>query len=311
MDEQVLSLSAHRTQQLAGLIDKSHASHMELETVVDWAQGCNRAIRPKRVDHSGIYGTPHWDALSEEQRVELLWLENADLTSGFIWLEEGLPLIFIKLLHEHQGRLPQPIYDYMMVFCKEEIVHTQMFRRYLKTAGLPVLPTPIDVITDTLVKMHPVAGVLTTYLTELAAENIAMCQDDPGADPLSRRIFQEHHREEVRHLAFGRWICEASLETFTPEGKKNLGSMIRAFMSTLIPRLTVNGEIGQYLSFDLDICDTEELARVQRSPNNRRLSQQRHGAMLDWVKRLGLAPADYDWFDPIVPPLPNAFERYA
>ena len=50
---------------------------------------------------------------------------------------------------------------------------------------------------------------------------------------------------------------------------------------------------------------------MQRSPNNRRLSQLRHGAMLDWVKRLGLAPADYDWFDPIVPPLPHAFERYA
>lgn len=316
MHEPVLSLSAGRTRQLSALIDKSHAVHMEVNTVADWSLGANRRIRPKREDHSWIYGTPYWDALNEEQRLEMLWLENAHLASGFIWLEEGLPPLFIRILHEHWERMPPEIYDYMMVFSKEEIVHTQMFRRYLKEAGLPLFRAPeaLGIMhggDDTLVKMHPVAGVLCTYLIELAAEQTAMCQEEAGIDPLSHQIFYEHHKEEARHLAFGKWICESALEKFTPEAKANLGYMIRALMSTMIPRFTYNEEIAQYLSFDVGICDSEELYQVHTSPNNRRLSLERHGAMLDWIKKLGLAPADYDWFDPVVPPPPQAFERYA
>jgi para-aminobenzoate N-oxygenase AurF len=315
MDDAVLSLSEGRTNQLNALIDKSHSSHMEVNTVADWAKGANRSIRPKRWDHSWIYGTKHWDALNEEQRLEMLWLENAHLASGFIWLEEGLPPLFIRILHEHWERLPQPIYDYMMIFSKEEIVHTQMFRRYLQAANLPLFRAPeaLGIMhggDDTLVKMHPVAGVICTYLIELAAEQTAMCQYDPEADELSSKIFWEHHKEEARHLAFGKWVCEAALEKFTPEARQNLGYMIRALMSTMIPRFTYNEEIAQYASFDLGICDSEELDRVHRSENNRRLSRERHGAMLDWIKKLGLAPPEYDWFDPVVPPPPQAFERY-
>jgi hypothetical protein len=316
MDEAVLTLSEKRTKQLVDLISLSHESHMELNTVADWEKGADRRVRPKREDHSWVYGTKHWDAMTQDQRMEMLWLENAHLASGFVWLEEGLPPLFIRILHEHWARMPQQIYDYMMIFSKEEIVHTQMFRKYLDTAGLPLFRAPeaLGIMhggDDTLVKMHPVAGVLCTYLIELAAEQTAMCQAEAGIDPLSQKIFFEHHREEARHLAFGKWICEAALESFTPEAKQNLGYMVRALMSTMIPRFTYNEEINQYLSFDIGICDSEELDRVHRSENNKRLSRERHGAMLDWIKKLGIAPADYDWFDPIVPPPPQAFERYA
>lgn len=305
MTQTVLSLNEDRTRQLSKLIDKSHDSYMDLNSILPWEQGVDRTIAPKREDHSWIYGTPYWDRLTPEQRIELLWYENAQTTAGFIWLEEGLSPLFIRLLHKFDGKIPDPIREYMMIFCKEEIVHTQMFRRYLKVAGLPLYQRPemMDFILE-VEKMHPIAGILCTYLMEGTAEEAAMRQEGPGIDPLTRKLYYEHHREEARHLAFGKWICESFFEKASMQTKMQIGALVRPYMSTVIPRFTYNPEISQYLSFDIGIDpnDTAEIDRIRLSENNRRVNAERYGPMLNWIKKLGVVGPDYDWFDPITAP---------
>ena len=301
----IVSLNEEKTKQLGKLIEKSYDSYMDLNSILPWAQGVNRAIAPKREDHSWIYGTEYWDRLTPEQRLELLWIENAQTPAAFIWLEEGLSPLFIRLLHNFNGQFPEPIREYMMIFCKEEIVHTQMFRRYLKVAGLPLFKRPqfMDFVVD-VEKMHPIVGILITFLLEATAEEQAMRQEGPGIDPLTRQLYYEHHREEARHLAFGRWICESFCESAPPQAKMMIGAALRATMSISIPRFTYNPEISQYLSFDIGIDpnDQEAIDRVRRSPNNQRLNEERYGAMLTWIKKLGLVPEEYDWFDPVEGP---------
>jgi hypothetical protein len=307
VEQPLLSLNEKKTQQLQGLIETSHESHMDLNSVLDWAGGADRSLPPKRADHCAIYGTPYWDALTEEQRLEVLWQENAQAASQFIWLEEALGPLFVRLLHRNDGRIPEDIREYMMIFSKEEIVHTQMFRRYLKLAGLPVYGTPeIQYFLEELVKYPPAVGVLCVYLGEAIAEEAVMRQDGPGLDPLSKRLFMEHHKEEARHLAFGRNISESYLETVGPETKGRIGFLVRSFMSSLVPEFTYSHEISQHLKFDIGIDpqDTEAIREVRLSANNRRINQERWGALLAWIKRMGLAPAEYDWFDP-VPPRPS------
>lgn len=305
MPQPVLTLNEDKTRQLTKLIAKSHDSYMDLNSILNWEMGANRAIAPKREDHGWIYGTKYWDALTPEQRIELLWLENAQTPAGFIWLEEGLSPLFIRLLHNFDGKIPDPIREYMMVFCKEEIVHTQMFRRYLKVAGLPVYERPemMDFILD-VEKMHPIVGILCTFLLEATAEESAMRQEGPGIDPLTKQLYYEHHREEARHLAFGRWICESFFETASAQTKMMIGNVIRPTMSSAIPRFTYNPEISKYLSFDLGIDpnDSEEITRIRLSDNNRRVNAERYGPMLAWIKKLGIVDADYDWFDPVAGP---------
>src|SRR5215213_5300147 len=84
----IVSLNDDKTRQLGKLIEKSYESYMDLNTILPWEQGVNRSIAPKREDHSWIYGTEYWDALTPEQRLELLWIENAQTPAAFIWLEE-------------------------------------------------------------------------------------------------------------------------------------------------------------------------------------------------------------------------------
>jgi hypothetical protein len=295
-------LNEGKTTQLQALIASSHESHMDLNSVLPWSKGIDRSIAPKRADHCSIYGTRHWDALTEEQRLEVLWQENAQAASQFIWLEEALGPLFIRLLHKHHGRVPDPIREYMMIFSKEEIVHTQMFRRYLKLAGLPVYGSPeIQYFLEKLVDYPPVVAILCVYLGEAIAEEAVMRQDGPGIEPLSKQLFMEHHKEEARHLAFGRWICESYFDKAPAEAKAKIGFLVRAFMSSLVPEFTYSEEISEHLKFDIGIApdDKEEIQRVRLSPNNRRLNQERWGGLLSWIKRLGLAPAEYDWFDPV------------
>ncbi|HEX6738553.1 MAG TPA: hypothetical protein VF310_09790, partial [Vicinamibacteria bacterium] len=163
----------------------------------------------------------------------------------------------------------------------------------------------IQYFLEELVNYPPVVGVLCVYLGEAIAEEAVMRQDGPGIDPLSKQLFMEHHKEEARHLAFGRAISESFFEGAGPEAKGKIGFLVRSFMSSLVPEFTYSQEISDHLTFDIGIDpkDTEAIRKVRLSPNNQRLNQERWGALLAWIKRQGLAPAEYDWFDP-VPPRP-------
>src|SRR5207245_8055576 len=91
--------------QLGDLIAISHRSHMELNTVLEWSRGVDRSLPPKRSDHSAIHGTPYWDALTECQRLEVLWQAVAQAASQFVWLVEAVYQLFIRLLLENHGRI--------------------------------------------------------------------------------------------------------------------------------------------------------------------------------------------------------------
>lgn len=309
MERPILTLNNLRMGQLDGLITRSHAAHMDINTVIDWGRGVDKSLPPKRLECSNIYGTRHWDRLTDAQRIEMLWQEVALSASQFIWLEEALNPLFIRLLHRHHRRVPAAVREYMVIFCREEIVHTQMFRRYLKLAGLPVYGAPdIQYFFEELVTMHPVVGVLCVYLGEALAEEAVMRQQGPGIDPLTKQLFYEHHREEARHLAFGRAICEAFFERAPIRAKEKMGRLIRGMMSSLVPEYTYGAEIARHLSFDIGIDpdDKDEIRRVQLSPNNQRLTKECWGHLLAWIKRMGLAEETYDWFDAL-PPRPEAF----
>lgn len=304
MPQPLLRLTPERGKQLDALITLSHDSHMELNTVLDWSKGVDRSLPPKRPDHSAIYDTPYWDRLDESQRLEVLWQAVAQAASQFIWLEEALSPLFIRLLHRNEGRIPEPIREYMMIFCREEITHTQMFRRYLKLGNLPLYGgTEIQSLIEDLALLPPIAGVLCVYLGEAVAEEAVIRQHFPGMDPLTKQLFLEHHKEEARHLAFGRWICESFFETASAPAKERTSVLVRSFMSSLVPEFIYSAEVSQHLSFDIGIDpnDPEAIRRIRQTPHNQRLTHERWGGLLSWIKRLGLAPADYDWFDPIPP----------
>src|SRR5262249_14242234 len=136
VSERVLQIGAGATAHLERLIEKSYDDYLDVNRSLDWQWGVDRARAPKRPECCWLYHTPEWHALSEAQRLDLLWKENARDVGTFIWLEQTLPPVYVGYVNTHGDRMPPAVREYMMIFAKEEIVHTLMFRRYVELAGL-------------------------------------------------------------------------------------------------------------------------------------------------------------------------------
>ncbi len=277
------------------LINNSHEKPMDLNTVLPWKGGIDKNVLPKKPEHCWIYGTPHFDALTKAQLNEVLWLENARDVSMFITLEQTLPPLYMGYLNSFSERLSPEAEEYFMIFSKEEIVHSLVFKRYLKLANLPRFPPPPNLFEMLMVhvpKMHPVAGVMTTLMIEWVAELSAMyLSQTDGIEPFTREMNYQHHIDEARHIAFGRYVGESFFEKASKEDAKMVREQMQMVMKHLIPQFTYNPEIANFTSFKFPIAvdDIEQIELVRNSPANAALNEKRFAPLYTWLKKLEIA----------------------
>lgn len=256
----------------------------------------NRTLPPKPEPQAWLYGTARWDALRPEQRMEMLWLEHAHTISALIWFREGLTPLYTRLMTKYGERIAPEVRAYMNAFCAKEAEHTRVLRRYLDEAGLPLYERPdlIDLI-PMIERVHPIAGILCTFLIEGSIAE--MLRDAEGLDPYTRALCVRQQRDDARHLAFSRALCDSMLEDSSPATKARVSHLTRGYMGHAIRRFSYHPEIARYLSFDLalDAGDEETLEVVRRSENSRGLNRERFGALLEWVRGLGIVKPAYDW----------------
>src|SRR5450631_1001026 len=166
----VLPIDARAGKVIQNLLEKSHVDYIDLNTSLDWSAGIDRGVFPKRQDHCWLFGTRFWEALTESQRREVAWQEMGRDISMFIWLEQTLPPLYVGYVVKQGESLHPDVREYLMVFSKEEIVHTLMFRRYMHLACLETFAPPEglnDLFGAQLPTMDPLVGILCTYLLEL------------------------------------------------------------------------------------------------------------------------------------------------
>lgn len=293
-ENNVFTLEDHRTAHIKKLIDVSHQKFMDVDSVIPWKDGINKNLLPKTPETSWIYGTPYWDELTEEQRKEMMWMEVARDVSMFIWLEQCLPPLYVGYVNTYKDRLSPEIYEYLMIFSKEEIIHTLMFRRFLKLGNLPLYSAPTGPyvqLYEKLPHLHPVIGILWTLTVEWAAETTAIygTQDD-AIEPLTRKMFYEHHMEELRHIMFGRRLIESFFNTASDEEKHIVRQQFKPVLSNLVNLITFNPEIVSFLSFKFpaNVNDPKVIESIRNSENNQRINPERFKEQYDWYKELGI-----------------------
>lgn len=288
-------LSTQRKGNIRKLVQASHRSFMDVDGVLPWQDGIDQTLPPKAENTSWIYGTTYWDSLSEAQRRELLWKETARDVSMFIWLEQTIPPLYVGYVNTYRDRLSPEIYEYLMIFSKEEIVHTLMFRRYMKLAGLELFAPPSGPYTALLERLpvlHPAIGILWTLTIEWAAELVSMFgSQGEGVEPLTRSMFHAHHLEEIRHITFGRRVIESFFSSASSADQEVVREQFRPVLNNLIDLLTFNPEISAHVSFQLpvDVHDQDAIRAIRKSPNNLILNASRFKEQRDWFVQLGLA----------------------
>lgn len=286
-----VELDEKRSEVVANLIKTSHEKFMDVNSVLPWEKGIDRHKYPKDPTHSWIYGTKWWDQLTEEQRLETLWHETARDCSMFIALETSIPPLYVGHINRYGKTLTKELYEYLMIFSKEEIVHTLMFQRYLKEAGLRIFRPPegiFELLVEKMPKMHPVAGMLCTVVVELAAELAALAATQGNnIEPVTAELFYQHHVEEARHIAFGRLIGDAYFETAPEAEAEEIRNVVRGLLARLIPQFTYNPEIAEHTSFRFPISPDDKAAieAVRNSEANKELNKKRWAPLFAWLAK--------------------------
>jgi P-aminobenzoate N-oxygenase AurF len=286
-------LSEKGSRTIDTLIAKSYARPMEMETVLPWQEAPNMALPPKVLTQLWVQGTPYADRLTPAQRLEVAWLEVARDVSMVIHFEQLVPALYVGYINRYRKSLPASVYEYLMIFSKEEIMHTLMFQRFLKLTHLPTYAAPAShfKLLQYMQEVHPCVGILYALMIEWTAELASMHgTQDPSVDPFTREMFKQHHLDEVRHIAFGQKVVESYFEA-TPEREV---AKIRGMFRRIIPRFLAefhyNPEIAEHTSFDFPVKreDVAAIKAVRHSQAYQALDDVRFKDMNKWLGNLGL-----------------------
>lgn len=290
--ENPIRLSERHHREVRRMSDLSHKQAFDLNQSIPWALGVDRALPPKLASTSWIYDTQYWHALSEEQRHGLLWEENARDVSMFIWLEQTLPPLYMGYVTRYGDKLTPDVLEYLMIFSKEEIVHTLAFRRYMALANLEAFRPPEglqQLFAEALPKMPPVTGILCTLIVEYIAELSAMyASQHEGIDPLTRALFKRHHQDELRHIAFGRYVAESFFARASAAEAEETRTIVRQLFSRTLAQFTYNHEISERVT--LGIEGDEAIAAIRSSTQNKELNAKRFSELFRWLVKLEVLP---------------------
>lgn len=156
-----------------------------------------------------LYGTDTYEALSETQRKRLSFYEINNFFS-FVLLGER-PVVSGMTDRMYRKDTQGPITDYLHHFIDEENKHMVMFSMFLNRYMGHVYPEKKVPIKRELAKGE---DDIVFYCRVLIVEELGdvynrFMMEDNRINPLVRQINEYHHRDEARHLAFGRtWAAE-------------------------------------------------------------------------------------------------------
>jgi hypothetical protein len=153
-----------------------------------------------------LYGTPEWQRLSPEQRLELNKHELASVAGFGIWLE----CILLRLLAKvaYQGDPASRHVQYALAEMAEECRHSTMFARMIEWLGTPVYSPPpyvhrLGAMLPVLARGPAMWGAI--LLGEEVTDRIQReMVGDESVQPLVRMVNRIHILEEARHIGFAR-----------------------------------------------------------------------------------------------------------
>lgn len=151
-----------------------------------------------------IFGTPAYESLGEEQRRRLSLYEAGNFFS--LVLQGERPLVQGLVHRMYLKSNSREVTEYLHHFVDEENKHMVMFGEFCHRYIGKVYPEKKIALTREYSKgEEEVAFYCKVMVVEELGDYYNVIIDrDERVDPLVREINRVHHRDEARHLAFGR-----------------------------------------------------------------------------------------------------------
>ncbi|MFC7493070.1 MULTISPECIES: AurF N-oxygenase family protein [unclassified Nocardioides] len=233
------------------LLTSSAKQSYDPEVDIDWDAPLVDGLWFMQPERLSLYGTPVWDRLSEEQRIELSRHEVASISSVGLWFELILMQMMVRDLYDADPRTSRM--HYALTEVGDECRHSLMFGKAIEKVGAPAYgPQPTI---HRLGKLMKTIGVgASAYASILVAEEILdrwqrELMKDERVQPLVRMVCRIHVLEEARHMTFARDEVEAML----PDLNKVTRTWHQAALAQtafMVARALVNPEVYRAIGID-------------------------------------------------------------
>lgn len=218
------------------LTDLSREQFWNVYTEFDWPDALNPDLYAMQAPLVSIYGTELWDSLDEEQRRNLSRYEIANFFS--LTLQGERPLVAGLSDRLYSKRVSKEATEYLHHFIDEENKHMIMFGIFLEKYFGKVYPEKKISLPRKWAKgEEEVAFFCKVLVVEEIGDyyNVKMMLDKT-IEPIVQRINWVHHRDESRHLGFGRRhlteLAEHWLPKWSDETRKGFSEWLGQYVKS-------------------------------------------------------------------------------
>lgn len=218
---------------------------------IDWDAPAVPGLWWMQPERMSLYGTPLWDRLDEEQRIELSRHEIGSMLSVGLWFEIVLMQVLLRDVYDQDPCSART--HYALTEIADECRHSTMFGKVLAGQGIPAYGPRKQA--RVLAKLHPLLGTgATAYAaTLLGEEPVDRLQremlDDDRIQPLARMVARIHVTEEARHVSFARDEVRRTAVRLTP-ARRRIAQMLIAESAFMMMRSFVHPEVYAAVGID-------------------------------------------------------------
>lgn len=218
------------------LTAQSREQFWNVYTDIEWPEALDTdryAMTPELIS---IHGTELWDRLDEEQRRRLSLYEVANFFS--LTLQGERPLVAGLSDRLYSKRVTQETTDYLHHFIDEENKHMIMFGMFLSRYVGKVYPEKKIALSREYKKGEEELAFFCKVMVveELGDYYNVKMMIDTSIDPTVKRVNWLHHRDESRHLGFGRRhlteLAEHWLAEWDDETKQGFSDWLGAYLKS-------------------------------------------------------------------------------
>ncbi|HET7385201.1 MAG TPA: diiron oxygenase [Nocardioidaceae bacterium] len=270
------------------LLDSSARQSYDPEVDLDWDAPLVEGAWFMCPERMSLFGTPLWDRLTHEQRVQLSKHEVASIASVGLWFELILMQLLVRELYDEDPRTART--HYALTEMGDECRHSTMFGRAIARCQVPAYgPTPHVHRLGRVFKAT--ASGVGAYASILVAEEILdrwqreMMRDE-RVQPLIRMISRVHVLEEARHMSFARDEIAQGVAELSPR-RRGWHAFVTAQAGFMIARALVNPQV--YAAVGLDPREARRQALA--NPHYQQTMAWMGERVLGFLDEQGLVPA--------------------
>lgn len=277
-----------RERTAARLLASSEKLSYDPTVDVAWDQPWAEGLYFTSPESSSLYGTPLWNAMSEQQRIDLTRHEVAAVASAGIWFETILMRLLLKYA---QRRSPKSQHvRYALTEVGDECRHSVMFSRLLDYLDAPYYaPHPANQRLGELFTValadEAVAFAGTLYVEEILDILQRQAMDDERVQPVCRQVNTIHVVEEARHMTYAREEM-ARQWAAVPRWRRGFDRHLLAVVGMLSTDELVTGRVYRNVGLDVDQAKRQRDANPHWARTRRDVSRRVVG-MFDELGMVG------------------------